>query len=489
MKSHQFHRTAWRDAALVGALTVMLSSCGGGRSDAPAPTAPAPAPVPPPPPTPPSVDASRVTVTPQPLPSDCATLPGCVPSARIVVDNDGQSTAVWAERPPAGGSRIMATSFGALANRSTVEVESVPSVPRDATVYVYPVSGALRVAVAHRYGTSPSTNQDPYHLRLVEFSTLGQPVAWPRVTPPASLQWAPAYPMVTQDAVGQMYTALGGQINPMPPFDAVNLGGGVQLRGFALPVLAVDWAQFYGDFHSFSHVQPRTLFSGIATLRNGATEVHAMTVDLTTGTVQSGQRIAPAASQRNQQVACTDEPSFVTRLPETTYIVAWRQLNARGDGCDFMVNERRLNAEGRTVMKWAMTASPTETIAVWNERDPATGATRILWSRRPSGAADWTPPASIAPDYAASGDAELMLQAAAAPWRTLAVAWSNRAPTVSGQAAYLSKYVNGRWLTSSGGTVDGFRDLSVSEAGRAVALFRSDRCSGAPCEELYALPF
>lgn len=470
------------------ASSIALGSCGGGGdSSAPPPPAPTPTPAPPPP-SPPSVDGTKISLT--RLSAPCITATECLLFESVLIDTAGEATVVWGEAPPVGTSRLVASNFSLTSKSqlSTVVVESAFALPRVRAFQVRPL-GARRFAVFHNYGVNGNPDPEPMHARIVVLGAAGAATVAPQVTLPPFFQAAPGPFVLVQDATQQMYSLLIGLVSTGPPFPGASLGNGAELRGYA--IASSPFSSFAGDFYTSNVTEPWALYSGLAVPSPvNPSEAYVSRFNLLTGETESPVKVASGVRQVSPQLNCADQPNFPTQATgPSTFSVGWRQLSSTANGCDLFVDGQKLNADAKTVTTWGFSATATEVVVVWSERDSGPTSPRVYWRRRAAATGVWTAAAAIAPQYPSQVAEQSLLVTATGPGGVLAALWSNAAAGSGSAAALVSKYVNGTWTTVSGGTVKGVRGAAINGQGDGIALFRNELCDGAACEELFAVRF
>jgi len=488
--------------AAANVAVVLVSGCGGGggATSTPAAPTPAPAPAPAPSPTPApsgltSIDSTKVPLSKVPS-APCPMGVSCYGQVTAFVDSTGELTVLWTEFPGGGTNRLVAANVAAGANvtLSSGTVESGIG-PTTIPARARPL-GNRRFVVLHKYalGSPPVVEA---RSRIVDMNTTGAPDVAPSVVLPQILQQTTGAPRMWQDSTGQIYSVASLPLGPMtpPPFPTVPLGSGVNLQTtvpFQVPLAQLDAAR---DADFPQSADPRVLLGLVGREQSGGdTGVYIAEQRLLNGTVLPPLKMStqPVLTS-NSQLTCLDveqEPVAYAGSGPTMYAIAWRQLNAAGNGCDLYVNGQRVSTGTQSVNAYRINVDGSGIVAVWDERLVTPSSGRVLWSRRDSVTSTWSAPAPLTAEVPATGvDQQLHLVARGAGG-TMAAVWSVTPSTNAG--TLVSKYHNGTWTSVRvGASAFSGRAVAMNSAGQGAVVFEYPAiCSGGgDCLELQAYRF
>jgi hypothetical protein len=487
-------RALFRACAATITVTIGVTACGGGGGSSPAPLPPAPAPTPSPTPPPIPVSAfaaSRITLAAQ-VPQSCGGGPTCISGADAFIDASGELTAIWIEATAANRRLMAATTLpGAQATATAGVIEQNFTTNPTTAASLHQV-GPRRFAVVDQADSTTNARA-----RVFDTFPTSSPSAMPVVVLPAAFQNQSQLllPNLFQDGARKLYALVPGQSAPFP---TVDIGGGVQMTAVTLQPL--PFAQVESSLISEfpQSIDPR-LFMAVQgrELPSDSRQMYWTNARLETGVVMPPFLVSQQTFQvSNSQIAC--DTSFAMAAQTTgpgNFVLAWRQVNAAGSGCDLNVLGSRVNDGTNHVERFVVTGEGSEVIVVWQETSSG-NVPRTFWSRRDPITLAWSSPVRIGTATAANEDGQELLFAAVGPSGSVAVFWQAKlrlsaTATAIGETS-VSKYVGQNWTTSATGTLPAVDAIAMNAAGQGVILSRTAvACTSSvgPCLELYAFRF
>lgn len=477
--------------SLFAAACLTQTGCGGGGGGDAAPT-PAAA-------LPPSIAAGKLSIA--RVTTGCAPTLSCLPFTHASIDDNGETTVLWAQAD-AGSSELHAANYagGATTPLSAGVIDQGFVTATNAPRFAARALASRRLLLLQRdsapAGSPPPAPgvPDAIHARVIDLQAGGTPLTGASSLLPASLAPVGVLPSLVQDGAGTLYGFSAASPLPASPVD---LGRGQSLTLVAAPAASFDSVAEASIADFPQSIDPRALWvvSGRQSAATTGRQVYLAQTSLTSGQVLPPSQVStqPVVTG-SSQVGCVDDAGVRARAAGTSaLIVSWRQLNAGGTGCDLVVNGTQVNTGSRNVTDYAVNGTDAGLVAVWTERD-SLAAGHTMWSTRRVTDTAWSAPARLAPQYIADNvDASIQLQAVG-PAGTLAVLVQVATPIPGTNSAnvdmLLARYADGSWNTVSTPYSARPRALVINRRGQG-ALLTGDYgdCGSAACQELAAFRF
>lgn len=479
---------------LFAATALAQAGCGGGGGGGDSAPAPAAAPLPP------SIESSRLFVARVTAP--CAATLNCLPFTSATLDESGELTVLWEQTGSGSSSELHAANYatGASTPLSTGLIDQGFVTATNAPQFTARALAPRRMLLLQR-DTAPAGSpapapgvQDALHARVIDLQANGTPLAGSSTLLPTSLSPVGVLPSLVQDSSGALYGFVATTPLPASPVD---LGRGQTMTLVAAPSYAFSTVTDASIVEFPASAAPRALWvvSGTQSASTAGRQVYLAETSLTTGQVLPPTQVSTHAYvSTSPQIGCFDTPDVRARaVSNSTMLVAWREINAAGDGCNLVVNGATVNTSGKNVSSYAVNGTDARLVAVWTEHDGTPGSNRTLWSTRLPTDTAWSAPVRLAPQYVGADiDALIRLQATG-PGGTLAVLWEIATPVAGTNTSsvyqLLSKYAGGAWSTVSSRNSSTATSLTINGHGQAALLTGDNGDCGSTCQELAAYRF